>query len=94
MPDIWTFNREKARDALSELGAECGVQPRVLKDRDPEWTCHINREHPNEAGVIGYDVYINDAADFFYSALAISFFIMVFGLGFLAGFVWRPRFKS
>ena len=42
MPDIWTEHPEIVRDPLREAGVTCGPEPRILKGRDPEWTCIIN----------------------------------------------------
>jgi hypothetical protein len=93
MPDIWTFNRPKVKTALTKQGATCEVPPRVIKDREEEWTCHIDLDPP-ENGIIGYDLYIHDANQFYISEQAISLFILIFAAGFLVGFLWRPRFKS
>jgi hypothetical protein len=43
------------RDLLREAGFSCGVEPRVLRDRDPDWTCTIDGER------IGGDIYIHEA---------------------------------
>lgn len=39
MPDVWTKHPDIVRDLLTEAGFRCGVEPRFLKPRDPEWTC-------------------------------------------------------
>ena len=58
MPDIWTEHPELVRDLLREAGFTCGVEPRVLTGRDPEWTCVL--DGANIAG----DIYVHhlDAA--------------------------------
>ena len=58
LPDIWTEHPELVRDLLREAGFTCGVEPRVLTGRDPEWTCILDGD--NIAG----DIYIHhlDAA--------------------------------
>jgi hypothetical protein len=53
MPDIWTKHPEIALGLLKEGGFTCGVSPRVLKDRDPAWTCIINGKQ------ISGDLYIH-----------------------------------
>lgn len=55
MPDIWTEYPEIVRDLLQEAGFTCGVAPRILKGRDPDWTCIIDGER------IGGDIYIHQA---------------------------------
>lgn len=42
MPDIWTKHPEIVRDLLKEAGFKCGVEPRILKGRDPNWTCVVD----------------------------------------------------
>jgi hypothetical protein len=54
MPDIWTEEPEIVRDLLREAGFTCGVEPRVLPGRDPEWTCII------DGSSIAGDLYIHD----------------------------------
>jgi hypothetical protein len=58
MPDIWTEHPELVRDLLREAGFTCGVEPRVLTGRDPEWTCIL------DGTSIAGDIYIHhlDAA--------------------------------
>jgi hypothetical protein len=55
LPDIWTEHPEIVRDLLREAGFTCGVEPRILKGRDPDWTCIIDGKH------IGGDVYVHQA---------------------------------
>lgn len=55
LPDIWTDHPEIVRDLLREAGFGCGVEPRILKGRDPDWTCIIDGPH------IGGDIYIHQA---------------------------------
>jgi hypothetical protein len=55
LPDVWTEYPEIVRDLLSEAGFTCGVAPRVLKGRDPDWTCIIDGQR------IGGDIYIHRA---------------------------------
>ncbi|MBI4489998.1 MAG: hypothetical protein HY694_12995 [Deltaproteobacteria bacterium] len=42
MPDIWTKHPDVVRDLLGEGGFRCGVEPRILKGRDPKWTCIVD----------------------------------------------------
>lgn len=42
MPDIWTKHPEIVRDLLKEGGFKCGVEPRILKGRDADWTCIVD----------------------------------------------------
>jgi len=53
MPDVWTKHPEIVRDLLKEGGFTCGVAPRVLKGRDPAWTCIIDGKR------IRGDIYIH-----------------------------------
>ncbi len=53
LPDIWTEHPEIVRDLLREARFTCGVEPRVLRGRDPEWTCII------DGGDIAGDLYIH-----------------------------------
>jgi hypothetical protein len=42
LPDIWTEEPEIVLALLRGAGFTCGVEPRVLPGRDPEWTCIID----------------------------------------------------
>lgn len=53
MPDVWTRHPDIVRDLLKEGGFTCGVAPRVLKGRDPAWTCVIDGKR------ISGDIYIH-----------------------------------
>ncbi|MBI2460369.1 MAG: hypothetical protein HYV61_02380 [Candidatus Rokubacteria bacterium] len=53
MPDVWTRYPDIVRDLLEEGGFTCGVPPRVLKGRDPAWTCIIDGKR------ISGDLYIH-----------------------------------
>lgn len=53
MPDIWTKHPEIVRSLLKEGGFTCGVAPRVLKGRDPDWTCIV------DGHTISGDLYIH-----------------------------------
>lgn len=53
MPDVWTRYPDIVRDLLKEGGFTCGVTPRVLKGRDPAWTCVIDGKR------ISGDIYIH-----------------------------------
>jgi hypothetical protein len=55
MPDVWTEYPEIVRDLLVEAGFTCGVEPRILKGRDPDWTCIFDGQR------IGGDIYIHEA---------------------------------
>jgi hypothetical protein len=55
VPDIWTEHPEIVRDLLREAGLTCGVEPRILKGRDPDWTCILDGK--NIAG----DIYVHQA---------------------------------
>jgi hypothetical protein len=94
MPDVWTFNQQKLKTALETQGASCGLEPRVLKDRDPFWTCHIDLKEADKDGIIGYDIYIQDASSFVRSPTYLSLMILVLFFGFIVGFLWRPRFSA
>ncbi len=70
MPDIWTEHPEIVRDLLQEAGFTCGVEPRILEGRDPDWTCIIDGQR------IGGDIYIHQAD----TILGISMGTAVFAL--------------
>jgi hypothetical protein len=53
VPDIWTAHPEIVRSLLREGGLTCGSQPRILKGRDPEWTCIVDGK------TISGDIYIH-----------------------------------
>ncbi len=55
MPDTWTHHPEIVRDLLREAGFTCGVEPRILKGRDPDWTCIIDGQR------VAGDIYIHQA---------------------------------
>ena len=55
LPDVWTEHPEIVRDLLREAGFSCGVEPRILKGRDPDWTCVIDGQR------IAGDIYIHQA---------------------------------
>jgi hypothetical protein len=42
LPDVWTEHPEIVRDLLREAGVTCGVQPRILQGRNPDWTCIVD----------------------------------------------------
>jgi hypothetical protein len=42
LPDVWPDHPEIVRDLLREAGFSCGVEPRILQGRDPDWTCIID----------------------------------------------------
>jgi hypothetical protein len=70
MPDIWTHHPELARDLLREAGFTCGVQPRILKGRDPDWTCAVDGK------TVAGDIYIHQAD----TILSAGMTALVFGL--------------
>lgn len=70
LPDIWTEHPEIVRDLLREAGFSCGVEPRILKGRDPDWTCIIDGQR------IGGDIYIHQAD----TILGVSMGTAVFAL--------------
>jgi hypothetical protein len=55
LPDVWTEHPEVVRDLLREAGFTCGVHPRILQGRDPDWTCIIDGKN------IGGDIYIHQS---------------------------------
>jgi hypothetical protein len=70
LPDIWTEHPEIVRDLLREAGFTCGVEPRILKERDPDWTCIIDDKY------IAGDIYIHHAS----TTLGASMAAVVFAL--------------
>src|SRR5438876_6159252 len=70
MPDIWTHHPEIVRDLLREAGFTCGVEPRILKGRDPDWTCIV------DGNKIAGDIYIHQAD----TTLSAGMAALVFGL--------------
>lgn len=87
MPDTWTTNPPKLREALTGLGAKCGRESRVLKPRDPEWTCHM--DSPAWQG----DIYIHPMTDLYSSNPAIrSPIVVALIVGIFIGLLWGRRF--
>lgn len=93
MPDVWTTNPEKLRNTLQEAGLQCGVEPRVILDRDKEWTCIYDSK--------GWlrDIYIHDVNEllqhdyFFNLILLIALCALLVGL--VAGrWFWRRSLYS
>ena len=70
MPDIWSHHPEIVRDLLREAGFTCGVEPRILKGRDPDWTCIVDGKR-----IVG-DIYIHRAD----TTLSAGMTALVFGL--------------
>jgi hypothetical protein len=70
MPDIWTHHPEIVRDLLREAGFTCGVEPRILKGRDPDWTCIVDGKK------IAGDIYVHQADMILSAGMAA----LVFGL--------------
>jgi hypothetical protein len=70
MPDVWTAHPEIVRDLLREAGFTCGVEPRILKGRDPEWTCIVDGQR------IAGDIYVHQADTILSAGIAA----LVFGL--------------
>src|SRR5688572_2426273 len=70
MPAIWTHHPEIVRDVLREAGFTCGVEPRILKGRDPDWTCVVGGEK------IVRDIYVHQA----HTILSAGMAALVFGL--------------
>jgi hypothetical protein len=52
LPDVCP---QIVRDLLQEAGFTCGVEPRILKGRDPEWTCIVDGKR------IAGDIYVHQA---------------------------------
>lgn len=86
MPDTWTTNPESLREALEGLGAVCGVEARVLKLRDPQWTCYM--DSPKWQG----DIYIHYVGNLYRESAFQNPLIIVFVLGILIGLGWGRRF--
>jgi hypothetical protein len=70
MPDTWTHHPEIVRDLLREAGFTCGVEPRILKGRDPDWTCVV------DGRTVSGDIYIHQAE----TTLNAGMTTLVFGL--------------
>jgi hypothetical protein len=70
MPDIWTHHPEIVRDLLREAGFTCGVEPRILKGRDPDWTCIV------DGNKIAGDIYIHQPG----TTVSAGMAALVFGL--------------
>ena len=84
MPDIWTHHPEIVRDLLREAGFTCGVEPRILKGRDPDWTCIVDGQR------IGGDIYIHQAG----TTLSAGMAALVFGLLGVLGLSCRQPLQS
>ena len=86
MPDTWTANREHLRDALQGLGAQCNVEPRVLKPRDQYWTCYL--DSPSWRG----DIYIHRVEDLIQSSYVLHLLVLALLSGVLIGLLWGKLF--
>jgi len=85
MPDIWTKHPELVRSLLEEGGLTCGVAPRVLKDRDPSWTCIV------DGRMISGDLYIHHVDELLKGPTQMSlgsWLFVVFGIVALIGRLW------
>jgi len=82
MPDVWSANPAKLKGIFIELGAKCGVEARVLKPRDPQWTCHI------DSGGWLRDVYIHHYREFYSDFLFWAPLGIALILGIFAGLFW------
>jgi hypothetical protein len=54
VPDIYTDHPDVVRTLLAEGGFTCGVEPRILEGRDPDWTCVVDGQR------VSGDVYIHE----------------------------------
>lgn len=88
MPDVYTSNPQKLKMMLSESGFTCGVQSRILKPRDPNWTCIVN--HPTWYG----DIYIHDSLAFTTNPLVIIPCALAFVLGMTLGYFGSKRINA
>jgi hypothetical protein len=86
LPDIWTEYPEIVRDLLLEAGFTCGVEPRILKGRDPDWTCIIDGQR------IGGDIYIHQADTFLGISMGAVVFVLLGALvAVLLVVLWQTR---
>jgi hypothetical protein len=84
LPDIWTEHPEIVRDLLREAGLTCGVEPRILKGRDPDWTCILDGK--NIAG----DIYIHQADTILGVGMAaVAFALLGVLLGVVIVLLWQ-----
>jgi hypothetical protein len=84
LPDIWTEHPEIVRDLLREAGLTCGVEPRILKGRDPDWTCILDGK--NIAG----DIYIHQADTILGVGIAaVAFALLGVLLGVVIVLLWQ-----
>lgn len=86
MPDVWTTNPEHLREMLTAAGIRCAIKPRVITNRDPEWTCGYD-----SAGWIR-DVYIHDVAALHTHPYYLSMLTLALGVGLFAGLLWGKWF--
>lgn len=86
MPDVWSANVIHLKSALQGLGAKCGVEARVLKPRDPEWTCYADSDAWRG------DVYIHRAEDLLFHTYYLSFAALLTIGGLFLGLLWGKYF--
>lgn len=86
MPDTWTTNPSMLREALEGLGARCGVEARVLKPRESEWTCYMDSSKWQG------DIYIHPVEEFYQSSWYYSPLVILFIAGIFIGLVWGKYF--
>ena len=87
MPDVWTTNPPKLRNTLQEAGIICGVESRVLKPRDPYWTCIVDSK--------GWlrDIYIHHVDKILVHPYYITPLVLALGWGILCGLLWGKLFR-
>ena len=78
MPDIYTKHPDIVKNLLETGGFRCGIEPRILKPRDPEWTCGVDGE-----GYYG-DIYIHHLDELKNTEgvpglQGLGFFLLLFG---------------
>ena len=74
------------REALLGMGARCGVEPRVLKPRESDWTCYL--DSPAWRG----DIYIHDVTQLYSHRAFLSPLVILFVTGILLGLIWGRYF--
>jgi hypothetical protein len=81
MPDVWTSSPQKLKNMLSHGGFKCGLEPKVVKDRNPNWTCGIDTQ-------VWYgEIYIHPLQTSWTSGPTTVFMAIALILGIAAGYI-------
>jgi len=89
MPDIWTKHPDVVKRLLEAGDFECGKEPRIFKDRDPESTCIVDGE------TIYGDLYVHHISELPEKPPAsVAEFLPFLVVGLVLGFILTKLFSQ